>query len=147
MTRRAFAASAWTVLVLVLCLIPRRTMDRVPSLTGHWFWDLYRSIPHKDKVIHAFLFCVFAWLWAWALGNGRRAWAAIIAGGLALVIATELGQSLPWIDRSTDILDALADVAGLGLGLGLAAMLLAAGWFGGFPARPVSGRAESDSTE
>jgi hypothetical protein len=147
MTRRTLAASAWTVVVIVLCLIPRRTLDEVPGLTGHWIWDLYLSIPHKDKVIHASLFCIFAWLWARALGDGRRAWALIILGGLALVAVTELGQSLPWIDRSTDILDALADVVGLALGLGLAMVLLEAGWFGGFPARPVSGRADPVSTE
>jgi hypothetical protein len=147
MTRRTLAASAWTLLVLVLCLLPRKTIDRAPRFTGHWLWDLYLSVPHKDKIIHALLFGIFAWLWARALGGGRRAWAAIIMGGLVLVAVTELGQSLPWIDRSMDILDALADVVGLGLGLGLAAMAQAAGWLGGFPARPVSGRTDPVSTE
>jgi hypothetical protein len=43
----------------------------------------------------------------------------VLVGGLLLAILTEVGQGLPFIDRQTDITDAVADTIGVALGIAL----------------------------
>ena len=104
-------AAAWTLLILAATLTPEDWLKshdepETPAV----------EVPYLDKFIHLSLFAVGGFLWAWAVAPRERA-GAILAGGLALAIVTELGQSLPAVDRSTDPMDGLADLLGLGLGL------------------------------
>jgi hypothetical protein len=106
MSRRILLALAWTVLVLVLCWIPGRSLGlEVPG-------------DQTDKLAHAGMFAVFSWLWAWAVAPSMRT-ARILGAGLLLAVVTEIGQAVPLICRDPDPLDALADSIGVGFGLGV----------------------------
>src|SRR5206468_11906973 len=98
-------ALAWTVLLGALWLVPGRWLRDESKLLGV-------GVSHLDKVGHCGLFAVFGLLWARA-GRGPRRGAWIVAGGVALAVLTEVGQGLPIVARDPDVLDALADVAGL----------------------------------
>jgi VanZ family protein len=114
MRMRTAAAWAWTVLILVACWLPGRWLH-VDESPRH-------GMPHLDKVVHGMLFAGFGFLWLRAL-RARGRTARVLAIGLALAVLTELGQATAFIARDADPLDALADAAGLLLGLGAA-------WFG-----------------
>ena len=97
-----------TALVLVACLIP-----------GAWLRAESRmsvGVSHLDKLVHGVLFAQLAWSWMRA-GGGRHRAAWVLGAGAALAVLTELAQGLPAIARDPDPLDALADVAGLLVGL------------------------------
>ena len=102
-------ALLWTLLIAVACAIPG---DRLPPT----------AILTYDKVGHFGLFVGFGFLWALALAGpaGRRA-GRVFAAGVAYAVFTEVAQqTVPFINRSGDPFDALADVAGLAAGLALA---------------------------
>jgi hypothetical protein len=113
MSRRTTWAVVWTVLVLVACWIPS---DRLPiDEGGSWRW----RVPNADKLVHVAMFAGFGLLWMRARpAPGRAAW--VLAGGVALAVVSELGQELPIVNRDADVLDVLADVLGVGLGIVLA---------------------------
>lgn len=105
-------AWGWTALILVACWLPSRHVPE-DDLGGLEF-----RIPHLDKVIHATLFAGFGYLWLMA---GRPGWiraAGLWAAGVALAVATELGQGLEVVGRDPTLGDGLADVVGLTLALG-----------------------------
>ena len=114
-TRLALAV-AWTLTICVLCWTPREVMRHVEE-DSDWF-----RLPNFDKVVHCGLFVAFAVLWARA-GTGRRKLVGVAIAGIALAIATELGQELPTIGRDATIGDALTDLLGLAIGLGLASRI------------------------
>ena len=78
--------------------------------------------PGVDKLAHLGLFAV----WGLILAASRVPWRGALALGLALAAATEGGQALldAWLafGRHAEVLDALADLAGLALGLGAAGL-------------------------
>ena len=101
------AAVAWTIIILALCSIPGRELPRVQILSA-------------DKIAHFTLFAAFAWLWmnSLALPPWTR-FAAVLAGGLAYAVLTEVYQGLIPIGREPDIWDTLANAAGLLMGSAL----------------------------
>ena len=112
MSSRALLASAWTFVILALCLVPSHwlpvTEARLPS--SHLLLPL-------DKIVHSGMFAVLSVLWMRVMPTWR--WTAqVLVGGLALAILTELGQGLPMIGRDPDRLDALADAVGMCAGVG-----------------------------
>lgn len=109
MSPRTRLAIAWTLLILVLCWIPRTKMPLRES--GPSFLPRI----HADKIVHCGIFAVFALLWRRASGPGSIA--VIGVSGLALAVITELGQSTSFVGRDADIWDGLADVTGVCLGL------------------------------
>jgi VanZ family protein len=99
------AATLWALLIFAACSIPGQDLPNV-------------QIVQIDKFAHFFLFAVFGWAWMYALKSPlkKRALAVLLAGS-AYSILIEIYQGLlPW-DRSPDIYDVLADVAGLLAGL------------------------------
>ena len=99
-------AVAWTVLIVVACLVPGS------SLPGVTF------VPFSvDKWVHVGMFVGFGALWLAACPG--RTW-AVVGWGLALAVAIEVWQGALPIGRSPDPFDALADAVGLALGVGLA---------------------------
>lgn len=100
---RIALALGWVAVVLVLCLIPGQ---EVPD----------SRLFEMDKLGHFGMFFVggLLALWAWPERVG-----AVVAAGLAMAVLTEGLQGLLPIGRSADVLDAVADVAGLLAGLGL----------------------------
>jgi hypothetical protein len=99
-------ASAWTVLLLCLVLAPARLLpsERTLSLADY--------IPHLDLVVHFALFAGFALGWLRVSGS-RFQWWAVGAAGLFLAAGTEYAQGLPFIHRDANLLDGLADSAGV----------------------------------
>ncbi|MEW4571336.1 VanZ family protein [Tautonia sp. JC769] len=113
MTRRTLPAIIWTVMIVVICLAPASWLGSGgggdgPSLLDRLFGAIFGPIP-KDKVVHFGIFLVFGLLWHRA---GVRVLVTLL-GGVALAIATELGQSIPILERMTDLDDLIADVLGL----------------------------------
>lgn len=115
MRMRTLVAWIWTGLLLVACWIPGRWLHGDES-------RMHLGISNLDKVVHGTLFAGFGLLWGRALGTRGRT-ARVVAVGLLLAVVTELGQATPVIARDADPLDALADAAGLFLGLGAARLL------------------------
>lgn len=112
MTSRALLASAWTVVLLALCLAP-----------SYWLPVSEAPLPSSyfpmpgDKMVHFGSFSLLSFLWMRVMPT--RGWTAqVIVGGLALAILTELGQGLPMIGRDPDTADALADAVGTFAGVG-----------------------------
>ncbi len=98
----------WALFILALCSIPGTSLPEPALLTF-------------DKVGHFGMFFVGALLWlrAWPERLGR-----VFAAGIALSVGTELYQGLvPFLGRSADPFDVLADVLGVAAGLGLALWL------------------------
>jgi VanZ family protein len=110
-------AIAWTVLILVLCWTPPTRLpmsEHAPS---------FFRLAGLDKIIHGGIFAVFALLWRRATSPAS---APIIAvSGLALAVITELGQATSLVGRDASLGDGIADVAGVAIGL------IVAAWFAG----------------
>jgi VanZ family protein len=98
------------VLILVACWIPPQHLAVDESTGG------FLKIPNLDKVVHTGIFFVFAVLWM-RLGTGRRWAMRVLIGGVLLAIISELGQELPFVGRDAGVMDTLADVAGVVLGI------------------------------
>ncbi|WP_308252442.1 VanZ family protein [Pseudonocardia sp. KRD291] len=75
--------------------------------------------PGTDKVVHLLLFALLAATARWA---GLRS-PAVLVGLLVYAGASEVAQALLPIGRSGDVVDALVDVTGAVLGVGLSALL------------------------
>lgn len=94
----------WALFIFALCSIPGAS---VPDLTLFTF----------DKLGHFGMFFVGALLWLRTWPE-RAGW--VFAAGVAFSVGTELYQGLvPFLGRSADPFDVLADVLGLVAGLGL----------------------------
>jgi len=110
MKQRTLAAWAATLLLLVLCLVPKGVVPGGEVSP--------RRIPHLDKVAHFSMFAGFALLWFRAGGASTRVRATRVLGAaFALAVATELLQGLPAVSRDPDVLDALADAVGAVVGV------------------------------
>jgi hypothetical protein len=117
MTLRALPAIIWTGLILVFCLVPSSWLGPVgPPGEPSWLDRILGMTPiPADKVVHAGIFGVFGLLWRWAGASWRRT----LVGGLVVGVVSELGQSIPGLDRQTDAADLFADLIGLVLALAI----------------------------
>ena len=108
----ALLASAWTIVVLALCLVPSHLLPVAEGvLTSSQF-----LLP-GDKIVHYGMFAGLSILWLRV--RPTRGWTGVVCvGGLALAILTELGQGLPMIGRDPDAFDAFADAVGTFCGVG-----------------------------
>ncbi len=93
-----YAALAATAIVTALLLFP------LPVDPG-------RTVKGADKWAHALLFAGLAGCWAWAGWSPRR----IMIAGVLFAVATECLQHVARTRRHGDVLDALADIAGVSL--------------------------------
>lgn len=95
-------ALLWAVLILALCSIPGPELPDVDVLG-------------IDKVGHFGMFFVgaFVWMRAWPRSTAR-----VLGAGLAFSILTEIYQGvMPFLGRSADPFDIVADALGLAVGL------------------------------
>ena len=99
------AATAWTAVVVVLCLIPGSGLPEIDAPVS------------TDKWVHVAMFVGVGGLWS--LAHPRRPW-AVLGLGSALGAAIEVAQHAMGWGRSGDPWDVVADVVGLALGVGLA---------------------------
>ena len=102
---RRVAAVLWTLIIVVLCTLP-----------GENFPDVH--LISADKLAHFGIFAIFAWLWLIASRSDQRPriWRVLIAG-LAFAGLTEVYQGLLPFGRDPEVLDALANSAGLLFGV------------------------------
>ncbi|MEJ7638396.1 MAG: VanZ family protein [Singulisphaera sp.] len=113
MSSRALLASAWTVVILAIFLVPS---DWLPVAEAR-LSSSHFLLP-RDKLVHSGMFAILSVLWMRVMPT--RGWTVLVSvGGLALAILTELGQGLPMIGRDPDRLDALADAVGTFVGVGV----------------------------
>jgi VanZ family protein len=115
-------------MLLLLCWLPAQSL---PVDEGGSSWITF---AHADKVVHLGLFGLFGILW----GRVRpgNLWATkVVLGGILLATLTEAGQALPVIGRDANVPDALADTAGLVLGV-VATRLPGLGRISSIPAEP-----------
>jgi len=103
-------AILWSIAILVVCWTPRAALPEDGPMA---------RIPHHDKYIHAGIFGLFAILGVGGRPTHRRI-ALVLVSGVLLATVSELGQSLPIVNRSGDWFDGLADTAGLLVGIALA---------------------------
>lgn len=110
---RIAMAALWTVVILVLCWMPKPWVEKVEG-ESPWL-----QVPDLDKVVHWGIFVVFTLLW---LRTGRSRWryAWVALGGLALAAISEVVQELPFINRDATVGDAVTDVIGVAIGLAVA---------------------------
>lgn len=116
-----WAAALWTVGIIIGCSIPPSRLSTVePALSF-------------DKVAHFGLFAVFAVLWLRGLcpprlpppwSRFRRQGGIMFVLGALFAGGTELYQQLLPMKRTGDPYDALADGAGLAVGIGIYAIYL-----------------------
>jgi hypothetical protein len=112
---RSAMAVLWTFVILVLCWTPRQIVQELEEGPS---W-LLLLIPNFDKVVHWGIFFVFAVLWL-RTGTSRRRYAWVALGGLAVAAITEIVQTLPAIGRDGEMADAITDLIGVAIGLGIA---------------------------
>jgi len=93
---------AFAVAVLVSLAVLFAPADEVPF-----------APPGVDKLVQGLLFAVLAVTGRWA-GIGRRVLAPLLVG---YAVVSELVQGLTPLDRTASVLDGVADVAGMALGL------------------------------
>ena len=110
MAFRLAMASIWTIVILVLCWMPRSVIEEVEEGSS-WF-----EIPNLDKAVHWGIFVVFAVLWL-RIGTSRWRYAWVALGGLAMAVVSELVQLLPSIGRNADTDDGITDMIGVVIGL------------------------------
>lgn len=103
----------WTAVILVLTLLPGNYIPRVGS-----FWNLFSP----DKLIHIFLFSVFALLLfsgffkQYPGRNQRYITGMVLAFSILLAVLTELLQAMLPLGRSGNVYDTIADFAGISMG-------------------------------
>lgn len=97
------AAVLWTLLVIVLLLLPGASMPQSELL-------------HFDKAVHALLFGVGVFLWLRVPWDSKPVRWAIVLGAVAFAPASEFLQHMLVKGRTGDPMDAVADVIGVVLG-------------------------------
>lgn len=98
--RATFAATGWTLLIFILCLLPG---NEIPDV----------DIPFIDKWAHVILFGVFTFLWLCAIPTNRLVHLLIL-----FMVSVFLGWLVEYIQghyvagRCQDNMDILADAVG-----------------------------------
>lgn len=106
---RITLAIAWAVVIAVLHAIP-----------GHDFPELsFSDFFQIDKLIHAIIFMVGFYLFAVALAEQQKKTFIryLIISFVAYGLILEILQGLLFVERSADVLDWLADILGVFLGV------------------------------
>lgn len=117
-TRRSLFAKlaiVWCVLILAACWTPRNVLPvhepAGPTPIGY------------DKIVHFGIFAVLGFLVTGAARRGR-ALAIAAATCILVVVVSELGQTLPIVGRDANVLDGVADLLGVAVGIGAALWII-----------------------
>jgi VanZ family protein len=111
--RKTLLAWLGTLLVVGLCLFPKRSM---PVSEGSAI-----VIPHLDKLIHFGMFGFLGLLWTLALrGPMPLRVTRVFLVTVTLAVGTEIAQGHPLIQRDPDRYDAIADTLGGAAGIAVA---------------------------
>ena len=98
-------ALGWSLLIFLLLCIPSDGMNE----------NLF-VLPHLDKLVHFSLFTIFSFLWGEAipLKKDRKRYSSylIFITGTLYGVALEFVQQLPFISRTFDYYDMIANSCG-----------------------------------
>ena len=116
MIRKLFIISfIWALLIMIVCAIPGGSLPKVSGF----------NIPHFDKMVHAFLYIPLTFFLGAEFDLSKRTYLRIGGPFITMLIIAAYGglieilQGTIFINRSADIADFLADVAGGLFGLTL----------------------------
>ena len=107
LSRGPWFAWFWTFLILLACTWPGKDIPSAP-------------VADFDKIVHAGLFLV--WFTLWTLVYPKKA-ALFVLLGMAYGLGLEFYQQLLPFDRTFDWWDAVADAAGVFIGLAFKSMV------------------------
>lgn len=96
------AAIGWTIIMFIGCSWPG---ESVPE-----------SLSNSDKLTHIGIFAAFGFLWRLT----GQSTAKVLLAGILYGVLIEIWQGIMPINRSCDLADAVADAAGVCIGLLLA---------------------------
>jgi VanZ family protein len=104
-------AIVWTLLIFVLCLMPSHQVPKV-------------SVPLADKWTHFVLFGVFSFAWCAARpgASARYSWLVLLWSVFLGCFIEYLQGYFASLGRSPEVMDAVADAIGGGLGVVLFAL-------------------------
>lgn len=108
---RIAMATAWTVVICVLCWTPGAIVNRIEQ-ESPWV----KLIPDFDKVVHWGIFALFAVLWL-RTTTSRRRYLRVGLAGLALAVVTEVVQDIAPVGRDGELADGITDLIGTAIGL------------------------------
>lgn len=97
--RHFIPAIAWSIVILILCLLPKSDLPD----------DSWISIPHFDKLVHFGLFFVLYLTLRYA---APQSWIGNILICVAYGCAIEIAQEIAENGRSAEWLDLMADAIG-----------------------------------
>jgi hypothetical protein len=101
-------ASTWLIIISILFFLPGSAFQ-----TDHWMGKIW-----LDKWIHLGFFTVLVWLWARGLGTGGGKSMTVLAAAAVLYgLGVELVQHQFVVNRSFDLFDLVADMAGIAVGI------------------------------
>jgi VanZ family protein len=96
-------ALLWTVAVFIMLTMDTGSVERIPV------------IPNLDKLVHAFMFGLLAFLWVYFLGHrGLNAWVSVFllvtlyGGGMEFYQENFTSREFEWEDIYADAIGALA---------------------------------------
>lgn len=105
------APIVWAALLITLHGIPGKDLPNAPFL----------SLFQFDKLVHAALFGVLAWLSMCSLPRlqhkAKKSFISVLFACVLFGICLELAQEYCFIERSADVYDAIADALGSLTGL------------------------------
>jgi hypothetical protein len=113
---RCAIAVGWTLTIMIVCWIPRVLLHEVEG-DGTFY-----RLPNFDKLVHGWIFVVFAVAWLRALSGPRRM-VVVFWAGLLLAIMTEAVQEVPVIGRDATLGDIVADSVGVLVGLAITPLI------------------------
>ncbi len=111
MKRPSLLAWLWTLLIFVLCWLPRMYIPGQENLPKPLL------VINLDKLVHMGIFAGFSFLWM-RVGTSRFQAIRVLLVGVALAAITEIGQESRFVNRDASVADGLADVAGVAVGIG-----------------------------
>ena len=94
---------AWTVIILILCLMPR-SVEPQPS------WLI--QIPHFDKIVHWSLYAILSFLMYLSKQEKQKIVFFIINILFAFVLGGSIELIQPYVGRSKELMDLIADMVG-----------------------------------
>ncbi len=111
MVKAFWKAAAWGMAIFILSIIPPGDINRN---------SVFSLIPHLDKIGHALFYCIFSFLLYSGFinyGNTSLGKFHTFAIAISFGIMMEILQGYYFIARHMDVMDIIANTAGVLLGL------------------------------
>ena len=93
----------WTILILVLCLMPK-------SAEPPPFW--LSLIPHFDKIVHFGLYAVLGFLWYQSNKQKHSPLFFVLVFFYCFTLGGAIELIQPYVGRTKELMDLIADILG-----------------------------------